>query len=325
MSKTDINGTYEYMYLVTPNEKAHGVTYGWDLTNGGSGSAAVNPVATGVTISGAPNESGSPDSGTFDVSVGGSDNFVFVDTAETTTFGRGFIVEDKASGQYYFITNTAFTGAKNPASSSLSVESTTPPPAPLCFLEGTRIATADGDVEIQNLQRGDLVTTTDGETLPVLWIGRHTVVSERADPLRAFPVRIKAGALADERPSRDLLLSPDHAVLVDGVLVQAGALVNDASITRELVTPETFIYYHIELGKHALVWAENTMAETFVDNVDRMAFDNWNEHEVLFPNGNPIAEMALPRAKAYRQVPTAIRNRLSDRAVLLGLSSSMAA
>jgi hypothetical protein len=78
--------------------------------------------------------------------------------------------------------------------------------------------------------------------------------------------------------------------------------------------PETFTYYHVELNDHSLILAENTPAETFVDNVDRLAFDNWREHEALYPDGEQIVEMMSPRAKAHRQVPRAIRERLSMRA-----------
>jgi hypothetical protein len=116
---------------------------------------------------------------------------------------------------------------------------------------------------------------------------------------------------------RDLLLSPDHAILIDDVLVQAGALVNDTSIVRETNVPMTYTYHHVELDDHSLILAEDVPAETFVDNVDRLAFDNWDEHEALYPNGKPIAEMPYPRAKAYRQVPKAMRHLLSARGIML--------
>jgi Hint domain len=53
------------------------------------------------------------------------------------------------------------------------------------------------------------------------------------------------------------------------------ALVNGVSIVRERNVPERLTYYHVELDDHSLLLAENTPAETFVDNVDRLAFDNW--------------------------------------------------
>jgi Hint domain len=103
---------------------------------------------------------------------------------------------------------------------------------------------------------------------------------------------------------------------VDGVLIQAGALVNGTTITREHAVPQVFTYWHVELADHSLILAEGVPAETFVDNIDRLAFDNWDEHEAAGSEA-PIVEMALPRAKSARQVPVAIRKRLEERAALL--------
>jgi Hint domain len=143
-----------------------------------------------------------------------------------------------------------------------------------CFMVGTMIKTPQGEVPVETLKRGDMVTTIDGRAMPVSWIGRQTVSTVFADPLRISPIRIKASALADNVPSRDLSLSPDHAILIGEILIQAGALVNGTSIVRETNVPKTFTYWHVELEDHSLILAQNTAAETFVDNLDRLAFDN---------------------------------------------------
>jgi hypothetical protein len=186
-----------------------------------------------------------------------------------------------------------------------------------CFYPGTKVATPTGPRAVEGLAVGDLVLTTDGTAAPIRWMGRQTVSTTFADPMRVLPIRIEAGALAENVPARDLLISPDHAILVEGVLIQAGALVNGTTITRETQVPTTFTYYHVELADHRLILAENTPAETFVDNVDRLAFDNWDEHEALYGHLPSIAEMDRPRAKSHRQVPPAIRAQLSTRAALL--------
>ena len=88
---------------------------------------------------------------------------------------------------------------------------------------------------------------------------------------------IAAGALGKDLPVRDLRVTADHALLIDGVLVQAGALVNGTSIRR--IEPaelgERFIVYHIETENHEIVLAEGAPAETFIDNVSRQRFDNY--------------------------------------------------
>jgi len=196
-----------------------------------------------------------------------------------------------------------------PQTETLTLVSTDAP----CFCPGTMISTSRGDVAVETLAIGDNVITTTGETRTVRWIGRRVVSTRFSDPLRVNPIRIKANALADGVPSRDLLVSPDHAILVDGILAQASALVNGVSILRETKAPEIFTYYHVEVAEHALILAENTPAETFIDNVDRMAFDNWDEHEAIVGETS-IPEMEYPRAKSARQLPAATRARLEARA-----------
>jgi hypothetical protein len=188
---------------------------------------------------------------------------------------------------------------------------------PSCFCAGALILTDRGKVAVEDLKIGDLVITTEGDARPISWIGRRTVAKRFGDPSRFWPVRIKAGALDENVPDRDLLISPDHAVLVDGVLINAGALVNGTSVLRETDVAETFVYYHVELDDHALLLVENAPAETFLDTVDRMAFDNWAEHEALYPEGKPIRELPFPRAKARRQVAMHIRRALAARAALV--------
>jgi hypothetical protein len=186
-------------------------------------------------------------------------------------------------------------------------------PDSMCFMAGTRIKAPLGEINVEDLKPGDLVLTKDGRMMPVRWIGRQTVLRRFVDETR-LPVRLKAGALGENTPSRDLLVSDQHALFVDGILIQAGALINGSTVMREFEVSEIFVFYHIELDEHLLVLAENVPAETFVDNVDRTRFDNWHEYEALYPTGKNVGEMPYPRAKAARQVPDVIRARLAKRA-----------
>jgi hypothetical protein len=188
-----------------------------------------------------------------------------------------------------------------------------------CFLAGTRLATPTGEIAVEDITAGTLLLTASGEAKPVRWLGRSVISTIFADPLRALPIRIAAGALDENLPTRDLLVSPDHAMFIDGNLIQAAALVNGRTITRETGMPMTFTYYHVEMETHELVLAEGAPSETFVDNVDRFNFQNWEEHEALNGETAPITEMDLPRVKSARQLPAATQRHLTARAdALLG-------
>lgn len=252
-----------------------------------------------ISFSGSTGGSVAPVTYTYDdvVALGPGGHFTVDVSGLTGTLQAGFTVDDIAG-------NTAST----PVSSLVE---------PVCFYPGTLIATAGGQVPVETLKRGDLVLTTEGRSVRVRWMGHQTVSTLFGDPLKVLPIRIRAGALGEAMPARDLLLSPSHAVLVGGVLVQAGALVNGTSIIREYDVPEVFSYWHIEVAEHDLVLAEGVPAETFVDNVDREAFDNWDEYLAIMGEETPIPEMHAPRAKSHRQVPVAIRRMIEARAARL--------
>ena len=99
---------------------------------------------------------------------------------------------------------------------------------------GTRIATPDGEVAVEALRPGDHVRLASGGGADVRWVGHRRVWCDRHPrPHGVFPVRIRAGAFAPGQPARDLLLSPDHAVFADGVLIPMRCLLNGATISQE--------------------------------------------------------------------------------------------
>jgi hypothetical protein len=314
--------TFNFAYALS----ASNGTY--TLVDANPRSAGVNPSAVSVNITdtdgSATINSADPDLKVKNVASGSlpGGKYDFVATAKIGGHD-GFIVEDH-KGDFFYITNSAYSGNLNNGHGQLTHVDAGGSVA-ICFMAGTSVATPDGSVAVEQLSIGQLVMTADGRSAPVRWIGRQTISRLFTDELR-LPVRIRAEAIGDNVPCRDLLVSPGHAVLVDGVLAQAGALVNGVSIVRESDVPATFTYYHVELDDHALILAENVPAETFVDHVDRANFDNWDEYEALYPEGRSVPEMEYPRARAYRQVPGAIRERLATRAqVLFGESAVNAA
>ena len=142
-----------------------------------------------------------------------------------------------------------------------------------CFAAGTRIATARGDIDVEALRAGDVVRLADGGAAPVTWLGHRRVACRRhARPADVMPVRIAAHAFGLGRPGRDLILSPDHAVFVEDVLIPVRYLLNDATVRQEEVDAVT--YWHVELDRHAVLLAEGLPAESYLDTGNRAAFAN---------------------------------------------------
>ncbi len=148
----------------------------------------------------------------------------------------------------------------------------------VCFAEGTRIVTPNGEDAVENLRAGDMVLAMrDGEAgfEPLSWVGFMDVAVPRdaAMAAKTAPVLIKADALAPGMPTRDLRVSPDHAMEVDGHLIPAKHLVNGESIIQE-VWCRRVRYFHLELEAHGLLLSEGTWSESYLDDGNRHAFNN---------------------------------------------------
>jgi Hint domain len=129
---------------------------------------------------------------------------------------------------------------------------------------------------------GDEVITHNGRSEPIKWIGRRAFSTRFLNPSSPVtPVVIRADAIADGVPHRDLRVSPEHGIYFDGVLVPAGQLVNGSTIVRELAG-DVVEYFHIEVEGQVIVLADGVPAETYVNHNNRKMFANWREYRLLY-------------------------------------------
>jgi hypothetical protein len=156
---------------------------------------------------------------------------------------------------------------------------------PACFARGTLILTEHGERPVEDLGIGDRVMTLSGEAKRIKWIGRRAYDPRFVGLNRSIlPVCIRRGALGGGLPRRDLFVSPEHALFIDGMLVPAKALVNGVSIVQEW-RGDTIAYYHVELAEHDVIYAEGAAAESYIDCDNRGIFQNAHEFALLFPDG----------------------------------------
>ncbi|WP_419730802.1 Hint domain-containing protein [Lichenicola sp.] len=183
-----------------------------------------------------------------------------------------------------------------------------------CYGRGTLIRTDTGDVPVEGLRIGDMLVTASGAMRPLRWIGRRSYDRDfAAGKSDILPVMVRAGALADGVPRRDLFVSPLHALFLDGHLVAAMLLVNGSSI-RQAGAIDTVEYFHLELDEHDILLAENAPAESFIDDGSRGMFHNAGEYTELYPQAVPQpARYCAPHLEAGEALEV-LRERLAVRA-----------
>jgi glycosyltransferase involved in cell wall biosynthesis len=189
-----------------------------------------------------------------------------------------------------------------------------PPFILICYRRGTRILTARGEAPIESLEIGSKVVTMSGALRPIRWIGRRSYSGEVASGNRAvLPILIRAGALSDGVPRRDLWISPQHAMYLDGMLIPASTLVNGVSISQA-ETVEELSYLHLEFDTHEVIYAEGALSESFVDDENRGGFDNAAEYDALYPDAARVpARFCAPRTDDGEALEV-VRKRLAARA-----------
>ncbi len=187
-----------------------------------------------------------------------------------------------------------------------------------CFTPGTGIATLNGLVDVAHLKVGDRVLTRDRGFQPIRWIGnRHLTHKDIIQDTENLPILIRAHALGQGLPERDIIVSPRHKMLTTDksllsclseteALIEANALLGQPGIMQ--VIPHCLTYIHILFDQHEVILSNNLWSESFHLS-RRVAAALLKEHHsairVIFPqidaepDASPqaLARMCLNRAQ----------------------------
>jgi hypothetical protein len=214
---------------------------------------------------------------------------VYFDFAGVSQAGELSTVSDSANGTY--------------------IETSVAP----CYVRGTRIATARGEIAVEDLRIGDLAVTAGAGSRPIVWLGHRSLdLTRHGYPALVLPIRVSAHAFGKGLPHRDLWLSPEHAVFVEGRLIPIGRLVNGATITQRRV--DHVEYWHVELESHDVLLAEGLPAESYLDCGNRRQFVNGGV-VALHPEWRALADA---RNFASPSVVARWRKALAAKAIELG-------
>jgi hypothetical protein len=145
-------------------------------------------------------------------------------------------------------------------------------PPPFCFAPGALIQTPRGVRAVETLAAGDLVLTEDGQSVPIAWIGRSSYSAARARrEERLRPVHLRPHAFGPGLPDRELVLSPQHRVVVEGPVCQLLFGLERAFVIArhlpdhmaETPDPESdVVYFHILLSGHKILLANGLPCES---------------------------------------------------------------
>ena len=213
--------------------------------------------------------------------------------AEAANPGGSLTVEfdptDAEAGTVRFFDST---GAETGTTEFREIEQVIVP----CFTPGTLIATPKGERRVEDLQIGDRIITRDNGIQEIKWLGTKTMTGQelvRAEHLN--PILIREGALGGGLPERDMMVSPNHRVLVANdktalyfedreVLVAAKYLTGLEGVDVAEVSSVTYI--HFMFDQHEVVLSDGTWTESFQPGDHTLAgLGNAQRNEIfeLFP------------------------------------------
>lgn len=144
-----------------------------------------------------------------------------------------------------------------------------------CFVRGTMIMTDRGNVKVEDLKAGDLVETMDHGFQPIRWIGSRGLSAAALSARENLrPIRIRAGALGEDLPKSDLLVSPQHRVLIRSkIAVKMFGVAELLVAAKHLLQldgvdvvegDEGVEYFHILFEQHEIINSNGAMTESFL-------------------------------------------------------------
>ncbi len=179
-----------------------------------------------------------------------------------------------------------------------------------CFATGTLINTPVGRRRVQDLTVGDMILTRDRGPQPIRWIGSRALsLDELATAPALWPVHISAGALGPATPDQELIVSPEHRVLIDSsamgvmfgiseTLVSARSLLSKTGVSQPKPTsPVT--YFHILFDAHEVIVSNGAATESFHPSILPQSVSQRRTAEelaTLFPD-LPVFDMSWPMAR----------------------------
>lgn len=184
----------------------------------------------------------------------------------------------------------------------------------ICFTRGTLIDCADGPRPVETLRIGDLVRTLDRGLQPVRWIASRRLGAELAAQPRLCPIRIRKGALGQGMPAADLLVSPQHRILVRSgiaqrmfgaaeVLVAAKQLLELQGV--EIARLDSVEYVHFAFDRHEIVTANGAPSESLYPGPQALKSLGIAARDELFA--------IFPQLREGDQPPVAARELVSGR------------
>ena len=195
----------------------------------------------------------------------------------------------------------------------------------ICFASGTSIKTENGEIPVEQLSVGDQVTTLDGGNKAISWINSRSLNKAEllANP-HLRPIIIRAGALGQSLPQSDLMVSPQHRVLVDSVIAQRMFGSKQVLVAaKHLLCLEgveiaedvaEVVYWHFLLDSHQVVFANGAPAESMFPGAMALnSLDETAKNEVLelFPDQSAAANSIIDPARTL--IPGRLARKLANR------------